>query len=143
MKSKLWIRLIVTCLAFLVWAPLMSSAVEVNWPVYLNGTKTSLKATVLKDGTILTPMSFPVGKDNQEYDLSIHADAKAHIVYVQRKPRAAKLRGDEKCYHCSGTGKCQQCYPEGSGLNTSGVSCQYCSATGKCWYCEGTGDKMW
>jgi hypothetical protein len=137
-----WGRVAALGLLVAMMMPMLASA-DATWPVYLNGVKTSLKATVQKDGTVLAPMVFPVGEHQQDYDLSIHTDAVAHKVFVQRTPRGPKLRGDEKCYHCSGTGKCQNDYPAGSGIIYSGQACSVCSGTGKCWYCEGTGDKKW
>jgi hypothetical protein len=49
------------------------------------------------------------------------------------------LNETQECFKCGGTGKCQQDYPAGSGLQMNGAPCSSCSGTGKCPQCGGTG----
>ncbi|MHC9538869.1 MAG: hypothetical protein AB9903_05065 [Vulcanimicrobiota bacterium] len=61
-------------------------------------------------------------------------------VKIQKSKYKIKLRDKTTCTRCTGSKKCQACYPAGSGKNVSDNSCSVCDGTGKCFYCDGKGE---
>jgi hypothetical protein len=108
------------------------------YQLWVNGAHSRFAPINVQD-QLVVPLNFPISQDDMEWTVSLHRDAKTHKVEVQMSPKRPKTRGDNQCHVCLGTGKCQSCYPAGSGNNTAGDPDYMCTATGKCWYCKGEG----
>ncbi|MDQ7824544.1 MAG: hypothetical protein RDV48_17205 [Candidatus Eremiobacteraeota bacterium] len=90
-------------------------------------------------GTLLVPLSFPIEEGKSTWTVTMEYDKAKGTLNIQKTLYKEKLRGDTKCQRCDGTGKCQACYPAGSGKNAVGNPCYICDGTGKCFYCNGEG----
>ena len=109
-----------------------------GYQLWINGARSKFAPIKVQD-QIVVPLDFPVQQEEMEWTVSLRRDDKTHKVEVKMAPKRPKLRGDNSCHVCIGTGNCQNCYPTGSGNNTSGAADYMCTGTGKCWYCRGEG----
>ncbi len=62
-----------------------------------------------------------------------------NLVHKSALEHHANPIAGQKCYYCSGTGRCWVC--NGTG-DHGGQQCGTCWGTGKCKYCDGTGIYM-
>lgn len=106
--------------------------------IFINQKPSKVKVEKIGDKCYV-PLYFPVEKGQQEYDLKVKYDPETKKVEITKTRKDRKMRGDGKCPICGGSGKCQHCYPVGSGDNTSGSPCNICNGTGDCQFCNGTG----
>ena len=107
--------------------------------IFFNGNKSNLKPVKVGD-TLCVPVHFPLLEGESEYKVTVGRSGDK--VEIRQIPMRPKKRGDDPCYHCTGTGLCQNDYPVGTGNTTSGQTCPMCNGAGKCWYCTGSG-KAW
>lgn len=115
--------------------------------VYINGEKSELVCEK-KGDLYLLPLEFPFQEGNNNWEVVINYDKEAKKVDVEKKfhpmEELLPVRGDNDpyiCNLCSGSGKCQTCWPAGSGKSYGEGSdpCSTCGGNGKCWYCGGKG----
>lgn len=136
---------ILTLIALLLaglWAhPEAAARAEAAWKVLFNGQASHLSITELGDGQKMVTVSFPVPPEgrSQEYGVKLETDPIEMAVKVTRVEKKRKTRGPGDCPKCSGSKKCQDCWPAGSGVNTAGLPCIGCNATGDCNFCRGSG----
>lgn len=117
---------------------LMGAAAQKNYQLFINGTPSTTKLIEGEEG-LLVPLTLPANPGVSEWSITIEREAESPKVEVALKQIKKKVRGGEDCYYCSGTGKCPQDYPAGSGLDYAGKNEYYCNGTGKCYHCAGTG----
>lgn len=113
-------------------------AAEEAYKVFLNNSPSTMKP-VDEKGTLFVPLNFPVEEGKTNWTVAVEYDNASRTVRIQKTKVKQKLRGDTKCNRCDGSGKCQACYPAGSGKNISDGTCNACDGTGKCFYCDGKG----
>jgi hypothetical protein len=108
--------------------------------ITLNGSPSTLKP-LESGGQQFVPLSFPLDEGKTTYQVTVDYEKSSGTVKVMKTKAAPKLRGDKtKCPRCGGSGKCQACYPAGSGKNINDGSCSACDGNGKCFYCNGQGE---
>jgi hypothetical protein len=124
---------------------LMAFSLQGSWAkdepvkVIINGNPSQLQP-VEAGGRLYLPLDFPLDQGKNNYKVTVEYDKVKGTVTVQKQIVRDKVRGDTECSRCSGKGKCQACYPAGSGKNISGDgACSACDGTGKCFYCNGKG----
>jgi hypothetical protein len=113
-------------------------AAERKYQLFINGAPSKVQVLHGKEG-VLVPLTLPANEVEADYTVSLVRDDEAGKVEVKLAPVKKKLRGDNDCGYCSGTGKCGQDYPAGSGLNYQGAAEYYCNGNGRCYHCSGTG----
>ena len=116
----------------------VAAVAQDGYQLWVNGAVSKFHPQRVGDKTVV-PLYFPAEKEEAEWTVKVRRDEKTKKIDVKMTPRRAKTRGDNPCHICLQTGKCQTCYPAGSGNNTSGAPDYMCTATGKCWYCGGAG----
>lgn len=134
--------LVSLCLGLAVFTQrdrLMSLAKEAALKILINNKESTLQP-LESDGVLFVPLSFPVTEGKSSWQVSLDYDKNAKTVTIQKVKNRQKVREKTKCSRCSGTGKCQACYPAGSGETASGGTCGICDGTGKCFYCDGKGE---
>jgi len=145
---------ILTCISLIIAMALMAGfsrfqggmlqtaavcAAEQALKVFINDSPSSVKP-VDEKGTLFVPLNFPVEQGKTSWTVTVDYDKASGTVKIQKGQVKQKLRGDTKCNRCSGSGKCQACYPAGSGKNINDGACNACDGNGKCFYCDGKGD---
>lgn len=128
-------------LVFLIATPEYRARAEAAWQIIFNGT-VSHSQVIQTDSGPMIPVYLPVPdpKEPATYGIHIETDVASHqikVVKVKKKGPTTARSGE--CPKCNGTKKCQDCYPPGSGVNTSGGECYSCNGTGDCPYCKGSG----
>jgi len=116
-----------------------SRAEESLFKVIINGAESKLQP-VESQSVQYVPLFFPLEDGNISYQINIECDNNKKIARIEKIKINKKLRGDHKCERCEGTGKCQACYPAGSGKNIQDNPCPVCDGTGKCTTCRGEGN---
>lgn len=114
-------------------------AKDADIKVMINNAASQIKP--LKSGDVYyVPLNFPLEEGKNTWQVTVEYDKTKNTVNVQKTLNKQKLRGDTICPRCGGNGRCQACYPPGSGRNISGNgSCSACDGSGKCFYCNGNG----
>lgn len=135
------IRRLLLVLLLLVAGAGLGHAAEAAIKVYFNGQATTAKTVEVTGGGRIVPVYFPIAEGETTYEVKLAYDSQLHELKIERKPLKPKIRGDEDCYYCSGSGKCQNCFPLGSGASASGATCGLCNGNAKCAYCGGSGKK--
>ncbi|GEM_PF-1081899 len=145
--------LLVICSSLLIAAVLLGGALNVSGnkcstaalfaaeeavKVFINNSPSAMKP-VDEKGTLFVPLNFPVQEGKTNWTVTVEYDKSSRTVKIQKTQVKQKLRGDMQCSRCSGSGKCQACYPSGSGKNINDGPCNACDGNGKCWYCNGKG----
>jgi len=133
-------KLLVVLLLLLAGAGL-GQAAEAAIKVYFNGQATTIKTTEVTGGGHVVPVSFPVLEGESTWEVKLAYDPTTKELKIERKAIKPKVRGDDPCYYCSGGGKCQNCFPVGSGASASGATCGLCNGNARCAYCGGSGKK--
>jgi hypothetical protein len=91
-------------------------------------------------GKYYVPVYLPVEKGDSSWEISTKFDPATKTLKIKRLKKGEKLRiGEHPCDRCSESGKCQACYPAGSGKNIQNEPCAVCNGTGKCQTCNGNG----
>ena len=116
----------------------LGAVAEDGYQLWINGTLSKFHPIKVQD-QIVVPLDFPAQVEEMEWSVSVRRDEKTRKVEVKMSPKRRTTRGENPCHVCIGSGKCQSCYPAGSGENTSGQPDYMCTGTGKCWYCKGEG----
>lgn len=115
--------------------------------VYVNDKETDI-ICLKKDETYLLPLELPFREGEGKWEIIINCSGENKKVDVRKiyhpPEEILETRGDEEpwpCNSCSGTGKCQFCYPVGSGHTyfDDSPDCQWCNGSGKDWNCNGKG----
>lgn len=106
--------------------------------ILVNDRESNIKPITV-NGKKYIPLHFPLDKKEKTWEVSVKYDTKTDTVKIKKIIKGRKLRGDKDCHMCNGTGRCQECYPIGSGNNLQNDACPVCDGTGNCWYCNGTG----
>lgn len=122
--------------------PTLAARADQAWKVLFNGQSTQMKIQEVGDGQKMVTVSFPVPAEgrHQDYGVRVETDPIAMAVKVTRVEKKKKTRDPGDCPQCSGSKKCQDCWPAGSGVNTGGVACIGCNSSGSCNFCGGSGD---
>ena len=121
--------------------PTLSARAEEAWKVLFNGQPSQMKVTEVGDGDKVVTVSFPVPVEgrHQDYGVRVETDPISMAVKVTRVEKKKKTRSPGDCPKCSGSKKCQDCWPAGSGVTTGGVGCYGCNGGGACNFCSGSG----
>ncbi|MCE1245042.1 MAG: hypothetical protein LWY06_00190 [Firmicutes bacterium] len=102
--------------------------------------KPSQITPVESGGKMYIPVYLPVEKGETSWDIKTKFDPTSKTLKITRTKKGEKLRaGETPCDRCSTSGKCQACYPAGSGKNIQSDPCAVCNGTGKCQTCNGAG----
>jgi hypothetical protein len=109
---------------------------EAKLKVLINNSPTKLQPMESK-GHLYIPLSFLMEEGKTVYQVKITYDKAKGTITIEKVRIGEKYREKTKCLRCDGTGKCQACYPAGSGENANGGSCSVCDGTGKCQRCNG------
>lgn len=136
MKRKLFVVLLL-----LLTGAGLGHAAEAAIKVFFNGQATTTKTIEVTGGGHIVPVYFPIQDGETTWEVKLAYDATAKELKIVRTPLKPKVRGDDPCYYCSGGGKCQNCFPVGSGASASGATCGLCNGNAKCSYCGGSGKK--
>jgi len=126
----------------LLAATLVASGLATAWAkssplkIFINEKPSTVKATEV-DGVPYVPVYFPAEKGT--YEIKVSFDKTTNTMRIEKKKDVPVLRGDHNCERCSGSGKCQSCYPVGSGKSIQDESCSVCNGTGSCGMCNGSG----
>lgn len=145
MRDSFGLRLVTLfalCLAAGLWAsPDFAARAEEAWKVLFNGHPSGVAVSQTSDGQKMVIVSFPVPPEGRarEYGVKIETHPIDMAVKVTRVEKKRKTRDPGDCPKCSGSKKCQDCWPAGSGVNTAGLPCIGCNATGACNFCQGSG----
>ena len=122
-------------------SPVYRARAQAAWEVLFNGEVSKTEVHTTENGSYV-PVFFPVPEEgeSQSYGVLIETDGANKQIKVTKvkKKSPVKVRGD--CPKCLGSKDCQDCYPAGSGVGTSGGSCYSCNGSGDCPYCQGSGD---
>lgn len=142
MRKLRWTRgLAVTALVLLfVASPTARARAAGAWEVLFNGSVSKAKV-VSTDSGDMVPVYFavPPEGETQSYGVLIETDSASKQIKITKVKKKGPLTERGDCPKCSGSKKCQDCYPAGSGLNTAGYECYGCNATGDCPFCRGSG----
>ncbi len=114
-------------------------AAETALKIIVNNYESNLKP-IESDGVLFVPLSFPVEEGKSTWEVSVEYDKTKGTVKIQKNKFKIKQREKTKCPRCTGSKKCQACYPAGSGKTATDKSCPVCDGTGKCFYCDGKGE---
>lgn len=145
MRPSLWVRalavLAVILIAGLSFPSDLSARAEEAWRVLFNGQPSQTAVSQTETGQKMITVSFPVPAEgrSQEYGVKVETDPIDLAVKVTRVEKKRKTRDPGHCPQCSGSKKCQDCWPAGSSVNTAGLPCIGCNATGACNFCRGSG----
>lgn len=138
---------VLSCMALIAWCgvalnPSLAARATEAWKVLFNGQPTNMKIQEVGEGEKVVTVSFPVPAEgrHQDYGVRVETDPISMTVKVTRVAKKKKTRDPGDCPKCSGSKKCQDCWPAGSGVNTGGVMCYGCNGTGTCNFCGGSGD---
>lgn len=141
--SRLPYLAILLALGLLGWLgnPTIAARAEAAWQVLFNGQPSEIPITELSGGKKVVTVSFVVPEEGraQEYGVRVETDPISMAVKVTKVEKKRKTRDPGKCPACSGSRKCQDCWPAGSKVNTAGLPCIGCNATGACNFCQGSG----
>lgn len=136
-----WVLSFTALVLFFVACPTARARAEAAWDVLFNGTVSKTKVVATDSGDMV-PVYFevPAEGESQAYGVRIETDSATRQIKITKvKKKGPHVeRGD--CPKCSGSEKCQDCYPAGSGLNTAGYECYSCNGSGDCPFCQGSGD---
>lgn len=148
MKGPMMIRKASLCFLLMLaaWAvssldPGFTARAADAWKVLFNGQPSKMQVLEVGEGEKVVTVSFPVPAEgrHQDYGVRVETDPIAMAVKVTRVEKKKKTRDAGDCPKCSGSKKCQDCWPAGSGVTTSGVLCYGCNGSGDCNYCSGSG----
>ncbi|MDQ7824546.1 MAG: hypothetical protein RDV48_17215 [Candidatus Eremiobacteraeota bacterium] len=106
--------------------------------VFINSAASAI-VPVESGGSLFLPLNFPLEEGKSTWTVTLDYNKEKGTVNVQKSLAKEKLRGDTKCSRCGGSGKCQSCYPAGSGKSINDGVCNGCDGNGKCFYCNGAG----
>ena len=136
---SLLILTLAIALSFLVW-PQYQARAEAAWQILFNG-KVSTAQLLDTDSGAVVNVSFhvPAVGEQQSYGVLLETDPDSKQVKITRVKTKSPLRERGDCPQCTGSKECQDCYPVGSGVGTSGEACLTCNGTGDCFYCSGSG----
>ncbi len=112
------------------------NASEEALQVLINGHDTKLKP-IESNGVLYLPLTFPVEEGKSVWQVKVNFDKTKNRVTIEKIKAGEKYREKTKCDRCTATGKCQACYPSGSGSSANGGTCNICDGTGKCQKCDG------
>jgi len=106
--------------------------------IFVNDAPSQLKAIEV-DGAEYVPLYFAAEPGKATYQVTVSYDAPSRTMKIEKIKKGKRFRGDHNCERCSGSGKCQACYPVGSGKSIQGEGCPVCNGSGKCTMCNGAG----
>jgi hypothetical protein len=106
--------------------------------IFFNDKPSNVKALEV-DGVPYVPVYFPAEERESRWEITIARDQASNTVRITKTRTGPVLRGDHNCERCGGSGKCQSCYPVGSGKNIQDESCPVCNGSGNCGMCNGSG----
>lgn len=111
------------------------------WEILFNGSPSQVEL-IQTDTETMLPVYFELPEAGESATFSVHIerDAEKKRVKVTKLKKRGPFNPRGDCPKCTGSKKCQGCYPAGSGLNTAGNECYSCNATGDCPYCKGSGE---
>lgn len=139
-------RIIFFALALVAWwaaslDPSLTARAAEAWKVFFNGKPTAIQVQEVGQGQKVVTVSFPVPAEgrHQDWGVRVETDPIEMAVKVTRVEKKKKTRDPGECPRCDASKKCQDCWPAGSGVTTSGVLCYGCNGTGVCNFCGGSG----
>lgn len=139
-KAKWTVASFAAMMMLMVFCPTARARAEAAWTILFNGTASKTEVIETDSGPMV-PVYFPVPKEGESdsYGVLIETDVATKEIKVTRVKKKGPLTERGDCPKCSGSKKCQDCYPAGSGQNTAGYECYSCNATGDCPFCNGNG----
>jgi hypothetical protein len=136
---SLFSLLLIAASMFTINADMSLLAKDKALKVLINGKEVDLKPLESGD-TVMIPLHFPLQDGESTWQVTMDYNKDKGTVTINKALTREKLRGDTICPRCGGNGRCQSCYPAGSGRNINGTGpCYGCDGTGKCFYCNGNG----
>lgn len=143
LKGRFIKFLLLTVTGFLLLLSLHPGAkarASAAWRVLYNGAPSEIALMDTETGKVV-PVSFQVPPEGQrhQYTVWVESDKAGQQVKLNLLKKEAPVRGPGQCRWCSGSRRCQDCYPAGSKVNTAGLPCIACNASGACQFCHGNG----
>ena len=136
---SLFSLLLIAASAFMLNPDMSLLAKDKTLKVLINDKEVELKP-MESAGTMMIPLHFPLQDGESTWQVTMDYNKDKGTVTIKKALTREKLRGDSICPRCGGNGRCQACYPAGSGRNITGSGpCYGCDGTGKCFYCNGNG----
>lgn len=143
MKTTLRYTLLLAAVlaVFLLANPNARVRAEAAWKILFNGQPSTMKAVETDSGPMIA-VYFPVPEEGekQSYGVLLENDPVAMQLRIKRVKKKSPVRARGDCPKCEGAEDCQDCYPAGSGVGTSGETCVSCNGSGDCYECGGSGD---